>query len=299
MNDMKIRRLDLTALLVFVALMRHGKATAAAAELGLTGSAVSHTLGRLRDIFGDPLFLRRPHGLDPTAFARAIEPDIRRAIEAVQAAVAGAPAFDPAAASGLLRLSARDREIASHLPGVLSRLIAEAPGLRVVVLALAPPDSLRALGDGTLDLAVGYFPAPGPDIDTVPLRSECYLVAARADHPILHGPLTPERYAAAEHLLVATDGSTRGIVDAALGAAGLHRRVSLSLPHFLPALEVLARSDLVATLPASLVRAQAARHGLGHREPPVPIRPFQVSVLRHRRNLRNPLISWCLGRILA
>ena len=100
-SNTELRRLDLTLLLVFLGLLRLRKAAGVAAELGLTQSAVSQALRRLRAIFGDDLFLRRPHGMEPTAVALALEPAVRGAVEALRGALGSARAFDPAAASGI------------------------------------------------------------------------------------------------------------------------------------------------------------------------------------------------------
>lgn len=294
----KIRRLDLSVLLIFLALMRTRKAAEVAGEFGLTNSSISHAIRRLRDVFGDDLFLRRPHGLEPTAFAEKIEPDVRRAVDAVQAALSGPADFDPAEASGLIRISANDREVAGLIPAALARITGEAPGLRLSVRSLSNADSLRGLSDGTLDLAVGFFRDPGPDIDQTRIRTETYALAARKDHPLLQAEVTIPAYTAASHILVSSDGTLSGIVDQVLAERGLSRRVCLAIPGFLPALSILAESDYVATLPASLVHDHAERFGLGHCAPPVEIRSFEVSILRHRRNLRDPMLSWCLEKIL-
>ncbi len=290
----KIRRLDLSVLLVFLGLMQSRKASVVAADLGLTNSSISHALRRLRDVFGDELFLRRPHGLEPTAFAELVEPDIRRAVDAVQAALAGPSDFDPGTADGLLRVAANDREVASLIPSVFARVAEAAPGLRFSVRHLSRADALRSLSDGSLDLAVGFYRDPGPDYDQTLLRTETYSVVAREGHAIFEVPLTAKRYAAAKHILVASDGSLTGIVDQSLGDLGLQRRVCLSIPSFMPALSILSESDFVATLPTSLVKRLAKRFGLRHCAPPLEVRPFDVSLLSHRRNRRDPMLGWCL-----
>lgn len=295
----KLRRLDLTVLLIFLALMRTRKAAVVAAELGLTNSSISHSLRRLRDVFGDELFLRRPHGLEPTAFASNIEPDVRRAVDSLQSALAGPVSFEPATAEALLRIAASDREIASLVPAAFARAVRDAPGLRFSVRSLSGAGSLAALRDGSLDLAVGYFRDPGQDFEQTRIRTEGYAVIARKGHPVFRYGLTPESYAAADHILVSADGSLEGIADRALAAIGLSRRVCLAIPAFLPALSIVADSDYIATLPRSLVERNAARYGLDSREPPFPIRPFDVSLLRHRRNVRDPMLSWCVERFLA
>lgn len=297
-DNNKIRRLDLSVLLIFLALMRTRKAADVAGELGLTNSSISHAIRRLRDVFEDDLFLRRPHGLEPTAFAERIEPDVRRAVEAVQSALAGPSEFDPGEARGLIRISANDREVAELIPSAFARVTAEAPGLRFSVRSMSNADSLRGLRDGSLDLAVGFFRDPGADIDVARIRTETYALVARKDHPVFGAEITLDSYTAASHILVSADGTLSGIVDKVLDERGLSRRVCLAIPGFLPALSILAKSDYVATLPASLVHAHADRFGLGHCPPPVEIRPFDVSILRHRRNLRDPMLSWCLEKFL-
>lgn len=294
----KIRRLDLTVLLIFLALMRTRKAADVAGEFGLTNSSISHAIRRLRDVFGDELFLRRPHGLEPTAFAAQIAPDVRRAVDAVQAALSGPGDFVPAEASGLIRISANDREIAGLIPASFARVTKEAPGLRFSVRSMANEDSLRGLGDGTLDLAVGFFRQPGSDFEQTHIRTETYLVVARQDHPILKSKMTLKSYTDASHILVSSDGSLTGIVDQVLADDGQSRRVCLAVPSFMPVLSIVASSDFIATLPASLVLAHANQFGLGFCLPPVNIRPFDVSVLRHRRNIRDPMLTWCLDRFV-
>ena len=94
-NQIDIRLIDTTILLVFLATMRHRKATAVAHEMGLTQPAVSHALKRLRNLYDDPLFLRRAHGLEPTALARELEPKVRRIVRLISETLEGSEEFDP------------------------------------------------------------------------------------------------------------------------------------------------------------------------------------------------------------
>ena len=295
----KIRRLDLTVLLIFLGLMRTRKAADVAGELGLTNSSISHALKRLRDVFGDELFLRRPHGLEPTAFAARIEPYVRQAVDAIQSALAGPDHFEPEKAEGLIRISANDREVAGLIPDAFNRVAMDAPNLRFSVRSLARPESLRGLREGTLDLAVGFFGDPGDEFEQTKIRTESYLVAARKGHPILQSKLTLQSYIEAPHILVSGDGSLTGIVDQVLETRGASRRVCLAVPSFMPALSILTNGGFIATLPSSLVLEYADRFDLAYAPPPLEIRTFDVSILRHRRNLRDPMLSWCLDRIIG
>jgi DNA-binding transcriptional LysR family regulator len=295
----KLRRLDVTVLLVFSGLMRLGKATLVAEELGLTNSSISHALRRLRDVFGDELFLRRPHGLEPTAFARSIEPAVQSALEALQGALAGPDSFEPAHSDAHVRLAAQDYEIATIVPALLARMRAVAPGMTLSIQALTKPDALKALEAGDVDLALGFFPELAATFLSTFLLEETYLVAAHPSHPFLQEGQGLDAYLSADHLLVSGDATMSGIVDQVLAAQGLKRRVALSVPLFLPALAMLPGNAMLATLPAALVTAHAARFGLAFAPPPVDIRAFPVQAVRHMREEKNPMINWLIDELQA
>ena len=292
-DKMRLRRLDLTVLLVFAGLMRTRKATAVAAEMGLTQSSVSHALGRLRGVFGDPLFLRRPHGLEPTAVATALEGPVRAAIEALAGALSGPPAFDPGAFRGVVRIGAFDSEQATLLPLLLRRAAAEAPGLTVSVRGLVRAEALAALASGGLDLALGYFWSLPAEFRADRLMTETYAVVSRS-RP---APMTLAEYAAAPHVVVSPAGDLRGLVDTALEALGLERRVIAAVPQFFPALAAVAATGCVATLPRRLAEAYAPGFGLSAHPPPLPLRGFTVSAVRHARDARNPLHDWLVAAL--
>lgn len=299
LDSNKLRRLDVTLLLIFLGVLRHGKASMVASELGLTAPSISHALGRLRDIFDDPLFLRRPHGLEPTAFARGIEPDIRKALGALQSSLSGPAVFDPHTSQAHIRLSARDSEVASTLPDALCRLFESAPQLTLSLEAMTSTQAIKSLMESHLDVAIGYFPKLPEDVVATELRVESYLVTGRASNPLLQQDLTLQTYLAADHLLVATDRSLHGIVDDKLSEGGKARHVALSIPQFMPALAVLSRSDMIATLPARLVEQHADRFGLSVHKPPLELRSYLVRMVRHKRELKNPAVTWCHDQIFA
>ena len=296
-DDIKLRRLDLSLLLIFLGLMRHRKAARVAEEMRLTQSTISHALARLRDVFGDPLFLRRPHGLEPTARAEAMEPAVRAAVEALNGVLGSAAPFDPSASHATLRLSALDYETAVLMPGFLARVASEAPGLRVSMQALGREAALAALEEGRVDLILGFVWDAPDRVLAEPLLEEGYLLAARVDHPLLSQPGDLEAYLAARHLVVAPEGEMTGIVDRVLGREGVSRQVAASVPQFLSALPVLAGTDLVATLPARLVKAHGAAFGLGWAEPPVTLRRFTTAAVRHRRDEKNGLLLWAIDAL--
>jgi DNA-binding transcriptional LysR family regulator len=293
----ELRRLDLTLLLVFLGLVRHRKAATVAEELGLTQSAVSQALKRLRDIFGDTLFLRRPHGMEPTATALALEVPVTQAVEALRGALGVARRFDPAAAQGTVRIAALDAEQSVVIPALAARLSEAAPGLRLSVLPLGRAEAVEALAEGRADLSLGFL-WDAPDwISGERLYDEGFLVAGRAEALPEAPAIGLDAYCAADHVLVSPAGDLRGIVDQQLEDLGRARRVVLGLPAFLPALAAVAASGALVTLPARVALAFAPSFGLVTAEPPLGVRRFPVSVFWHRRNDSDPRTLWLRTRI--
>jgi DNA-binding transcriptional LysR family regulator len=298
-SNSELRRLDLTLLLVFLGLIKTRKARVVATELGLTQSAISQALRRLRDIFGDPLFLRRPHGLEPTATALALEAPVATAVEALRGALGTAQTFDPATATGLVRVAALDAEQAVLIPPLATRLRQLAPGLTLSVLPLGRGAAMDALSDGRADLVLGYVWDPPEAISGAPIYEESFLVAGRPEVLPQAPHIRLDEYCAADHVLISPGGDLRGVVDDQLAAMDRSRRVVLGLPAFLPALAAVAASHALVTLPNRVARAFAPGFGLVTAEPPIPVRTFPVSVFWHRRNEADPRTSWMAQQLKA
>jgi DNA-binding transcriptional LysR family regulator len=297
LSTSELRRLDLTLLLVLLGLLRHRKALDVAADLGLTQSAISQSLKRLRDIFGDELFLRRPHGMEPTATALALEAPVAAAVDALRGALGAARSFDPATASGIVRVAALDAEQAVLIPPLAARLRLLAPGLTLSVLPLGRGAAMEALSEGKADLVLGYVWDLPEAISCEPLYDESFLVAGRPEALPEAPHISLDAYCAADHVLISPGGDLRGVVDEQLAAVDRGRRVVLGLPAFLPALAAVAASGTLVTLPARVARAFAPGFGLATAEPPIPVRSFPVSVFWHRRNDTDPRTTWIRQQI--
>ncbi|MBF9030471.1 LysR family transcriptional regulator [Rhodobacterales bacterium HKCCE3408] len=302
MSDLSIselRRLDLTLLLIFLGLVRTRKASAVATELGLTQSAISQALRRLRDIFGEELFLRRPHGLEPTATALALEAPVSAAVESLRGALGVVRKFDPASAEGVLRIAALDAQQAVLIPALAARLATRAPGLRLSVAPLARSAAIAALEEARVDLAIGLRPTASDTIRSEPLYRDGYRVAGLPASLPQAPKISLKAYTEADHILVSIGGDGRGIVDPVLEARGQSRRITLVLSAFLPALAAAASTGAIVTLPAQVAETFAAGFGLVTALPPVPIREIAVSAIWHRRNDGDPRTSWALEQLRA
>jgi len=292
----ELRRLDLTVLLVFLGLLRRRKASQVAVDLAVTQSAVSHALKRLREVFRDELFLRRPHGLEPTAVALALEPPVAAAVESLRQAVSGHHSFDPGSAEGVVRLAAFDAELVTLLPELIRTFSLRAPGLRIVARSFGRRDALDAIAAGELDLALGYFRSPSDAFIKEDLFEQDFLVVGSKQHG-LAGKLSLEAYLERAHVLVSPAGELRGIVDEMLESRGLKRRVIAALPLFLPALAAVQATDALATVPRRVASLYAEAFGLTTAEPPLPISSFSIAAVRHRRDEGAPMHRWLLGEL--
>jgi len=286
---MNVRDVDLNLLRVFDAVLREHGVTAAAAGLGLTQPAVSNALARLRGVFGDPLFVRTPTGMDATPFARELAEPVRQALALLEAALAHGPGFDPASAARAFRFYMSDLGQIEFLPPLIERVQRAAPGVRLEAVALDVEDLADALATGALDLAVGFLPGLGAPVRRRALFRDPYLCLMRADHPIK--ALTKRKFQEASHALVTYRGGHR-VVEEALERAGLARRIALRLPHFTVVPMVLERTDLLCTLPARVARVFERRGRLKSLAPPMAIPPADVAVHWHERFEAEPGNRW-------
>lgn len=298
MNNQKLKKLDMNLLLIFDGALRHRKFSVVADQLALSQPAISHAIGRLREVFEDELFIRRPHGVEPTRRAIELGPRIARLLQAARDAIDEPDAFDPATTERVFRVSGLDYEVSWLGPTLTSALCHHAPHARLAFKSMTRQQALKSLEDGETDLAFGYFLTSPTDIVIRPVFSETYLVAAAANNRFIKDELTLDLYCdTLRHLLVSIDGSFSGTIDAALEGIGRRRKVVATLPLFLPALATVARTDVIVTMPARIVRIYGESFGLRVYEPPLPIRPFDLMVAWHRRDDADAGIKWLLQQI--
>jgi DNA-binding transcriptional LysR family regulator len=297
MNDVRLRRLDAGLLLVFEAVSRTGNFSHAAVSVGLSPSAVSHSVARLREIFDDPLFLRQAQGVTPTLRAKALRGPVANALGALRRALNEASDFKPSAIDRVFQIAALDAFIATLAPPLLARLASEAPGARIAFVTHGREETRKALLEGRADLALGVFEDHSQDFLAQSIGSESFVVVARRDHPLLAGGLSLEAWLACDHLIVSAAGDLVGAVDVALAARGLSRRTTAAMPQFLATFATLAASDATATVTQSLATAFAPTFGLAIHAPPIDLPPFQLTILRARPRAPDPALDWLVASI--
>ncbi len=295
-----LRGVDLNLLVAFDAVARAGNVTAAARTVGVTQSAMSHALRRLRALFDDPLFVRSPTGVSLTPRAEALVVPVRSGLLALSRALHEPEGFDPSTSTRTFVLSSVDLVTWVSAPTVVRELASTAPSVGLIVRNLGVGLG-EELESGQVDLGVVPVlddPEPftrglllgGSLRQAVALRDgyRCYV---RDGHPALEGAtrLGRRTYAEQHHVLVSPTGSGSGVVDRALAEAGLERHIRLRVPSFPAALRAVAHSDLVLTGPTAL-------EGLvpGVRSLPVPVAlpKHAVTLVWHPRVDADPAHRW-------
>ncbi|MFF0188711.1 LysR family transcriptional regulator [Streptomyces sp. NPDC005244] len=280
------------------ALLAEQSVTRAAARLHTSPAAMSRTLARLRRVLQDPLLVRAGQGMVPTPRAQALREEAAAVVRGVGALLSPGTRVDPAALHGTFTLQAADLVGAALAPGLLRLARQEAPGVslrfRAEELEAGP-----ALRDGRIDLEVGSIDHVDPETRVEELVTLRMMAAVRQRHPLTEGPLTPERLAAAEHVVVSRRGRFTGPLDSALAERNLRRRVAVVLPGHLAAMTLAAGSDLVCLTPAappggaaSPLTDAATALGLHLLEIPLPLPPLAIGMAWHPRHAADGGHHW-------
>lgn len=291
---MNISRIDLNLLLVYEALMNERHVTRASQRLNLSQSATSNALSRLRQALNDQMFIRTSYGMAPTPRALELETPLRRALQDIRSALDGGE-FDPANAERTFTISTSDYDVALHIPLLAQRFAQEAPGIDLRVLPHNNVDAVDQVDSGLVDLSLGWFPRAPKRLHKKLLFEESFVCVMRQRHPLANSLLKLSDYASAPHLLVTLIGDTTGIIDDILGERGLERRVAMTIPHFAAAPNVLANSDLIASLPKRIANRFADQHGLITRSLPFESYRTAHEMLWHPRVNRHPAHLWLRG----
>ncbi|MFC3227706.1 LysR family transcriptional regulator [Marinibaculum pumilum] len=293
-----VRRLEIRLLVAFEAIHAERNVTRAAERADLTQQAMSGQLAQLRQIFGDPLFVRGRGGVVPTPRAEELAPAVRAALAALEPLVAQA-SFDPACYEGTMTIAASDYALALLMPPLLGRIRGAAPGLRLMVRPADLASLEVEMRDARIDLALTVPEFIPPGFRLLHLFEERYVGVARTDHPILAaGPVTLDGFCAHHHLLVAPfRGDATGPTDLALAAVGRRRTIGLVVPGFSVVGALLERTDLIAVLPARLIAMM--RRDLAVFEPPLPVPGFSLNAYWPPRLDTSPAHVWLREQIAA
>jgi DNA-binding transcriptional LysR family regulator len=297
---------DLNLLTALDALLAEGSLAGAARRLGLSASAMSRTLARLRAATGDPLLVRAGRSMVPTPHATDLRNRVRELAQDAHAVLRPAVSgLDLAQLKRSFIIRSNEGFVEIFSARLVAAVTAVAP--KVQLLFVPKPDKdVRALREGLVDLEIGVLGRSGPEVRIQALFRDHFVGAVREGHPLLgKGKVTPERYAGFGHVVASRRGSSNGPVDEALAALGLTRTVVTVVPNFRAALAVASVSDLVALVTSSFFNATQGHQTKARfavvRDFPLPVRTeaITVSQMWHPRLDADPAHRWLRGLVLA
>jgi DNA-binding transcriptional LysR family regulator len=296
--------MDLNLLSALDVLLAERSITRAARQLGLSASAMSRTLTRLREATGDQLLVRAGRDMILTPHAEALRTRTRAAVLEAKALLSPAPdSIEMATLRRTFRIRANEAFVEVFGATLIAAVSAQAP-LLCLHFSGKPERRPAYLRDGDADLEIGVVEEMGPEVRVRALFREHYVGAVRAGHPLAaDGAVSAARYAAFGHVATPHGGRISQALDAALDAQGLQRRVATLVPGFSAALAVACASDLVALLPASFMAAHqhaAAPAASAYSfELPLPTEVFSIALMWHPRDEADPAHRWLRELIVA
>ena len=284
---------DLNLLPIVVSLYDELSVSRAAQQLGMSQPSVSKALRRLREAFGDPLFVRSTGGLVPTPRAHAIVGAARAHLQDLQADLRQHECFNPATSTRPITLAVSDVAEMAFVPSILEHLRVHAPGCPVNTVAV--PDSQLAPGleKGEIDVAAGFFPALElRNVKQRRLSRHGFACLMRAGHPLWEPRLTVAAFLLADHVVVRAESRSQAVLERFIERRKLRRRVAVSTPHVLSVPFMVMESDLIATLPFAVVtRFASLTRDVVAALPPFDVH-YDLKLHWHRRFDNEPRSLW-------
>ncbi|HEY0940509.1 MAG TPA: LysR family transcriptional regulator [Steroidobacter sp.] len=296
---MQLSRIDLNLFTVFDAIYREGGITPASRRLHLSQPAVSHALGRLRELLNDPLFERRGHEMIPTPLARSLADSIASSLGGLEQMLQRVGHFEPGTAQRCFTIAARESHELAFLPELMCRLGSEASHVHVASVRIDRRDLEEDLQSGEIDVALDVALPLSSEVRRELISTEPLVVLARADHPVVQGKLDIETYLALSHVLVTGRRRGGGYEDAALARLGLSRHIKVRCQQHAAASQVVSRSDLLVTLTRS--QALFANRQTGNQLLPFPIEvpPLESFLYWHSNVDEDPASQWFRAQLRA
>ncbi|MBN3750091.1 LysR family transcriptional regulator [Burkholderia sp. Se-20373] len=288
-----VDHLDLNLLRVFQAIVEERSLTKAGERLALSQPAVSYSLGRLRTLFDDPLFVRTRAGMQPTPVALELAGIVGKALDMVRVALRYAERFDPATSTRTFRLSLSDAGEMAYLPAICQALRERAPRVTLSVQPLPVEEIEEALRASRLDFAIGNLPELMPRTRHQTLFEETYVCMTGRRRGVPSGAaLSLEQFVRAAHINVKSVEHSHHALDDALRAQGVGRNIALEVPHFVALPSVLSVTDLYATLPKRLAQILNRDNAFRLYELPVTLLPAPVTMHWHEHFHEDEGNAW-------
>ena len=295
--------LDLNLLTALDVLLSEVSVARAARRLGLSSSAMSRTLSRLRTVTGDPLLVRAGRQMVLTPHAANIRDRTRQALyEACSVLSPSEADLDAKTLDTTFMLRANEGFVETFGHTLITTIEKEAPGVCLNFMQ-KPEKDTRYLRESTIDLEIGQLKNMGPEIQTRALFRDRFIGVVRKGHFLEHeGVITPQLYASCRHIVTSRRGAGEGPVDEALARTGLVRKIAAVVPDFNTSLVIVRQSDLVALVPALFFAGKLLNDekGLALHAFVLPVTTPEVVVSQmwHPRLKMDPAHHWLRQTIL-
>lgn len=282
---------ELTLLQVFDAIMTEGSVTQAGHRLAMSQPAVSNAIARMRDIWKDPVFVKKGRQIEPTAFAQSLWAQVRDPMQQLASALESR-GFDPAQSHRQFRIAIADLSVDLYWLPFSCRVAEQAPHVDLYAVPYTRMGVIEQLREARIDIGLGPLSQHDRSLRSIPLYQNSYKLVMRKNHPLAGKPITMDDFLAAKHLLVSQSGDPRGNVDQALQRLEKRRRVAMTVNHFSAVPKLLSHSDFIAVVPQMVAGGTQFSSELWITDPPLSIEPSPVYLVWHTRLDRDPGLIW-------
>ena len=289
---MELHQMDLNLLVVFDRLMTERRVSKAADSLGVSQPAVSNSLGKLRKLFGDQLFLRTPRGMEPTPYAEQLAESVSYGLATIHSGVNQRTSFDPRSARRAFTIGMTDVGEIYFLPALMEGLRREAPHVTLCTVRTTAANLKEEMEAGRVDLAIGLLPQLKGGFFQRLLFRQRYVCLFRQGHRLDKKRISLDEFTAAQHLVVVSEGTGHGKVDEVLKRSGIERDVRLTVPHFVSVGQILQATDLVTTVPERLALRLVEPFKLACVSHPAKLPEVAINVFWHAKFHKAPANQW-------
>lgn len=292
MPGVNLKNLDLNLLVVFEAIYTAGNITHAADRLAMSQPAVSNALARLRDLVGDPLFVRAKRGVEPTSKAKDMIGPVRDALGLIKRQLDGGGEIDFDTYKRRFRILMIDALEPILMPPVIRIMLEKAPGIQIESISGYRVDFVDAIKTGTLDLAFFVYPVSEPDIVVVPMCPVDVVFVARRGHPRIGKTLDLETFKSLRQIALVPEMRSLSNVDSDLAAHQAPRNVAYMVNRFWSMPPIIERSDLVGPMPRRFAEEIAKNFDIAIYDPPVKMSDQYLYMTWHAKNDHDAGHRW-------
>lgn len=286
-----MKNIDLRLLSVISELQRTGSVSHTAENLGLSQSAVSMSLARLRRHFNDPLFVRTSKGMEPTSYAADLIVELKKAADILEGAIERRLHFDPSTSDRMFHVCSTDIAQFTILPPLVKRLASVAPSVRIDLRSITE-EAPRLLESGEADLAIGLIPQMGAGFCQQKLFASRFVCAVRTDHPRIKDKLTLEQFQSESHVSVTMLGTGYHSLERTLESQKIRRNIAMRVPSFLGVAGIISDTDYLVIVPQRLGRMLCEDRRMRLLPLPFPLPGYYVTQNWHERYTHDPAQQW-------